>query len=34
MTDLEKGQILDEEEYFEKLEEFGEEFPLAWVQNR
>ena len=26
MTDLEKGQILDEEEYFEKLEEFGEEF--------
>ena len=26
MTDLDKGQILDEEEYFEKLEEFGEEF--------
>ncbi len=26
MTDLDKGQILDEEEYFDKLEEFGEEF--------
>ena len=26
MTDLEKGQILDEEEYFEALENFGEEF--------
>ena len=26
MTDLDKGQILDEEEYFEKVEEFGEEF--------
>ena len=26
MTDLEKGQILDEEEYFEALENYGEEF--------
>ena len=26
MTDLEKGQILDEEEYFEALETYGEEF--------
>ena len=26
MTELEKGQILDEEEYFEALENYGEEF--------
>ncbi|MCK0538864.1 DNA-directed RNA polymerase subunit beta' [Alcanivorax quisquiliarum] len=26
MTDLEQGQILNDEEYFEKLEEFGDEF--------
>ena len=26
MTDLEKGQILDEEEYYEALENYGEEF--------
>ncbi|MBZ2190442.1 DNA-directed RNA polymerase subunit beta' [Alcanivorax sp. JB21] len=26
MTDLEKGQLLSDEEYFEKLEEFGDEF--------
>ena len=26
MTNLEKGQLLNEEEYLEALEEFGDEF--------
>ncbi len=30
LTELEKGQILTEEEWVEKYEEFGDEFSAGW----
>ena len=34
LTTLEKGQLLTDEEYFESLEEFGDEFTATWVLKR